>query len=333
MRKKPSALSEFTPEVMVTIDRILAEHGYERKERIGHGGYSIIFKVFCPKYQMHFAAKIVHLTSTRHINCDVAARNETSALRCLNHPNIIKLYDEFEHDGFAFMILQLCTGKTLYQLIKGNLLTAVPDRCRVMRDMARALVHMHSHGIAHCDIKPQNVLFDENGNARLADFGMAKFFAPGELSSDFSGTPQYMSPEIFRRKPFNPYPADVWALGVTFYQVVGGVVEKSQDIAVLAESVLTGGFLIQGELNPPIGNLIACMTAQNPRVRPTVDLILKQPLFNRVPNGLPPSSSKHSIVTESDDGRTQRWKKVLNPNRILMRPKLRANSVANLLKH
>ena len=328
MRKKPSALSEFTPEVTQFIDQVLSDHGYERHERIGHGGYSIIFKVFCPKYQRDFAAKIVHMTSTRHVNCDRAARNEIEALKCLNHPNIIKLYDTFEAEGFAFMILQLCTGKSLYHLIKDNLIESVLVRRRIMRDMAAAVAYMHRRGIVHCDIKPQNVLFDENGAARLADFGMAKFFAPGELSSDFSGTPQYMGPEIFRRKPFDPYPADVWALGVTFYQVIGGVVEKSQDIAILAESVLTGGFLIQGELNPPIGTMIACMTAQNPRARPSVDLILKQPVFSNLERGvpLPPPGAG-----DSDDSKQSKWKKVV-PNRILMRPKVRANSLANLLK-
>lgn len=278
MKKKPSVLTEFTPDVMYMIDSWLQEEGYELRDRIGSGGYSVIYKVFSKHYDQEFAVKILNTNSTRHANCLSSAQTEVSVLTILCHPNIIKCYKTFERDGFIFIILELCAGHSLQDLIKKNELE-VADKFRIMRETLMAVSYMHSQGIAHCDIKPANVLFDNNGKVQLADFGLAKFFEPGELCHEYGGSPAYMAPEIYRKKPYHPFPADVWALAVTFYLLVGGKLEKSSDRMILAESITKGGLLIQGDLNPPIQSLLIAMTEMRPSARPTIEKILQLSMF------------------------------------------------------
>lgn len=331
MKKKPSVLTEFTPDVMNMIDSRLQEEGYELRDRIGSGGYSVIYKVYSKTYDQEFAVKILNTNSTRHANCLTSAQTEVSVLTILCHPNIIKCYKTFEQDGFMFIILELCTGQSLQDLIKKNELV-VSEKIRIMRETLAAVSYMHSHGIAHCDIKPANVLFDANGKVQLADFGLAKMFEPGELCREYGGSPAYMAPEIYRRRPYHPFPADVWALAVTFYLLAGGKLEKSSDRMILAESIATGGLLIQGDLNPPIQSLLVAMTEMRPSARPTIEKILSLPIFQPPPAPKLPGITMKRCPTHMSLAKPHKCPSHAQKSAVLiLRPNIRSKTVVTLL--
>lgn len=289
-KKKESTMAEFPPSRIEEIRAILLRHDYEMKERLGYGGFSVIFKVHSVKYQNYFAAKITNAVSTRHRTSAITADIEEHALQQLNHPNIIKLYDSFHDDNLSFLIIELCTKRSLKQLIGTK---GLPDDLlySYMKQLSDALLYCHSLGFVHRDIKPPNVLIDYYGRPKLADFGMCIHVNPNELLHDYVGSPQYLSPEIISKKPYDPFKSDIWALGVTFYEMAMGPIHWPKDKALIIASIADGGILIQPETPPKIAIIVRAMTEMDPSKRPHMDKIR----FLKIINSAPVHEKKHPI--------------------------------------
>lgn len=293
-QEKPSLMSEFTPEVLEMIEKTLNEHGFQMLEQIGSGGYSIIFKVYSKKYDQNFAAKIVNSRSSRHKNSEMSIESEISALSHLYHPNIIKMYFCFEHDGYHFMIIELCPH-SLFKVIdeKEKSFLSPSKITNIISELIAAVKFCHDNGYAHRDIKPINILFDEYNRVKLADFGLSRHFEPNEKSTEFLGSPRYISPEIYRKDPYDPFKADVWALGVTIYELCGGVPDWPEAKGLLALSIRSGGLLVKPTKYPKIDKLVQMMTEMNPNNRPTIDSVAKYPIL-AIP--LMPKETQNSLT-------------------------------------
>ncbi|OHT08947.1 AGC family protein kinase [Tritrichomonas foetus] len=125
-------------------------------------------------------------------------------------------------------------------------------RMNVLRELISAVQFCHLNGIAHRDIKPHNVLFDNCGHVKLADFGCSRLFDKNELSTELLGSPHYMSPEIYNKAKHDPFASDIWSLGVTFYELCGGIPDWPSSKDLLADSIKNGGLLVKKCLSPRI---------------------------------------------------------------------------------
>ncbi|OHT16338.1 CAMK family protein kinase [Tritrichomonas foetus] len=276
---KPNTISEFNLEAVNYITKVLQDRDYEVIERLGLGGFSMIYKVKSLRNNNHYAAKVICISSARHANCLSTYKNEKKALSRVYHANIIKMAEAFESGKFCFLILELCGSQSLNDVIKKGTAT-IPEKISYMRQLLHAIIHVHSCGYAHRDIKPANVLFDDFGRVKLADFGMCVRFQLGQKSSEYLGSPHYMAPEIYKRQPFDPFAADIWALGVTFYLLCGGKVNWPQNIELLSRMIREEGIVVHRGLQPEISSMVLQMTQMDPEQRPNLAKILKQPIFN-----------------------------------------------------
>jgi serine/threonine protein kinase len=272
--KKSSILTEFPPTVVESLRGCLLRADYVMMERIGNGSFSMIYRVFSRRHERDFAAKITNTASTRHRSAGTSAGREEDALRRLSHPNIVKLYDKFQHENFQILILELCAPTTLRSLIQTSHPGPVPRLLAMMGQLCSAVAYMHSRGVAHRDLKPSNILLGDHDRPIIADFGMAEIFAEGQLATDFVGSPQYCAPEILRGIPYDPKKADVWALGVTFYEMAMGMIQAQGDRELIAESIVRGGLLISRETPPLIRRIVSGMTDMNPGRRPDIAAVL-----------------------------------------------------------
>lgn len=279
-KNKPSLMSEFTPPILEMIEKTLNSHGFQMLELIGSGGYSVIYKVYSQKYNQNFAAKIVNSRSDRHKNSEMSIENEISALSHLYHPNIIKMYFCFEQDGYHFMIIELCP-QNLFKIIdeKEKSFLAPSKISTIISELIAAVKFCHDNGYAHRDIKPINVLIDEYNRVKLADFGLSHHFMPNEKATELLGSPRYISPEIYRKEPYDPFKADIWALGVTIYELCGGVPDWPESKALLGLSIRSGGLLVKPTKYPKIDRLVQMMTEMNPNNRPTIESVAKYPIL------------------------------------------------------
>ena len=260
---KPSPAGDLTPEFLETLKGYLTAHEYTMLELLGKGGFSVIFRVHSWKYKSDFAAKITYLSSkSRRI-----AENEEMALHSLNHPNIIKLYESFHEGNFSFLILELCTNQTLKHMIKHS---PSGNYWHMARQLCDALLYIHDKGFAHRDIKPSNVLIDTYGRPRIADFGLCIKCEPGTKVREYVGSPQYMAPEIVKRMSYCPYSADVWAMGLTLYEMAMGMIEWPANPQMFNEMITSGSINISHKTPRPVLRIITKMIDAHPDGRFTM---------------------------------------------------------------
>jgi tetratricopeptide (TPR) repeat protein/tRNA A-37 threonylcarbamoyl transferase component Bud32 len=197
--------------------------GYEIFGEAGHGGMGVVYKARQAKLNRTVALKMVLGEARADEKAVIRFLAEAEAVAAVRHPSVVQVYDYGEHDGCPYMALEFCPGGTLADRLRGKPLDP-GAAARLVAAVAAGVGAAHEAGIVHRDIKPGNVLFDEHGEPKVADFGLAKRGA-AELTRTGTvlGTPAYMSPEqAGAGTGFVGPQADVWALGVILYECLTG---------------------------------------------------------------------------------------------------------------
>jgi serine/threonine protein kinase len=144
---------------------------------------------------------------------------ELQALSMLNHKNIVKLYHSDENYGFLF--LEYIPFPSLYDFIQHCGRLSEDLAYQIFNQIVDAFIHMHSLGISHQDFKPENVCYNPlTHEIKILDFGLSLV---EEVSTKYVyGSPLYMAPEVFEQKPYDRFKADIWSMGVSFYEILTG---------------------------------------------------------------------------------------------------------------
>lgn len=196
-------------------------------EMIGHGGMGAVFKVRQPKLERDVALKV--LPRSLAVDPAFAERfhREARALAKLNHPNIVTVHDFGQQGDWYFLLMEYVDGVNLRQAMRTKRFT--PEQAlEIVPKVCEALQYAHSEGVLHRDIKPENLLLDSKGRVKIADFGIAKLgqTGGGELSLTLSGarlgTMAYMAPEQIEHPGEVDHRADIYSLGVVFYEMLTG---------------------------------------------------------------------------------------------------------------
>jgi serine/threonine protein kinase len=196
-------------------------------ELIGQGGMGIVYKARQPKLDRIVALKILPLELGRDPAFAERFAREARALARLNHPHIVAIYDFGELNGLYYFLMEHVDGVSLRQLESSRRLSPEQALSMVPR-ICDALQYAHEEGIVHRDIKPGNILLDKKGRVKIADFGLAKLVgaAPDDLSltgaGQSMGTPHYMAPEQIHHSGQVDHRADIYSLGVVFYEMLTG---------------------------------------------------------------------------------------------------------------
>jgi serine/threonine protein kinase len=154
-------------------------------------------------------------------------QREARALAQLSHPNIVGVHDYGQTGGFAYLVMEFVDGANLRQLQRAGHLSP-REAMAIVPQICEALQFAHDRGIVHRDIKPENILIDTQGRVKIADFGLAKMMrleagAPDlTLTRHAVGTPQYMAPEQIEKPETVDHRADIYSLGVVFYEMLTG---------------------------------------------------------------------------------------------------------------
>src|SRR6476620_1218150 len=152
-------------------------------------------------------------------------RREAQAAAGLAHPNIVGIFDRSEWDGTPYIAMELVDGRTLKDLVRERGPLPPATAVGVMEQILNALAYAHRRGIVHRDIKPQNVIIDAEGQAKVADFGIARAGDTSEMTQTGAsvGTMQYLSPEQAEGRPVDRR-ADLYSTGIVLYELLTGQV-------------------------------------------------------------------------------------------------------------
>lgn len=197
---------------------------YEITGSLGAGGMGVVYKAIDTRLNRSVALKFV---SPQRIGSEEEQKrlvNEARAAAVLHHPNICTIYDIDEADGQVFISMAYLEGETLRDRLHRDGRLSVAEAARIARQVAEGLCEAHARGVIHRDIKSANILLTGRGEAVILDFGLAKLPADPSLTQTmaFSGTVSYSSPEQVRGERVDGR-ADLWSLGVVWYEMLAGV--------------------------------------------------------------------------------------------------------------
>ncbi|XP_063706148.1 uncharacterized protein LOC134835208 [Culicoides brevitarsis] len=152
----------------------------------------------------------------------IRIRREVQIMSSVQHPNIIHIYEVFENREKMVLVMEFAAGGELYDYLSERKVLTEEEARRIFRQVATAIYYCHKHKICHRDLKLENILLDEHGNAKIADFGLSNVFDEQRLLATFCGSPLYASPEIVKGTPYLGPEVDCWSLGVLLYTLVYG---------------------------------------------------------------------------------------------------------------
>jgi serine/threonine protein kinase len=196
-------------------------------ELIGQGGMGAVYKARQTKLDRLVAVKILPPEVARDPAFAERFMREARSLARLNHSNIVTVYDFGEVDGLYFICMEYVDGKNVRQLLEADQFQPA-QALKIVPQVCDALQYAHDEGIVHRDIKPENILLDKKGRVKIADFGLAKLvgMTPHSLtltgSREVMGTLYYMAPEQMNRSHPVDHRADLYSLGVVFYEMLTG---------------------------------------------------------------------------------------------------------------
>ncbi len=208
-----------------------AIRGYALGERIGAGGFGAVYRAVQPLVEREVAIKIILPQYANHPDFIRRFEAEAQLVARLEHPHIVPLYDYWREPGVAYLVMRLLRGGSVNAMLEGGSPPPIDTVLRLVEQIGAALHAAHRIGVVHRDLKPGNVLLDEDSNAYLADFGIAKNLGNPNLEDQTQagalvGSPVYMSPEQIRAEFVRPQ-ADIYCLGVMLYELLTGHVPFS----------------------------------------------------------------------------------------------------------
>ncbi|CDH53138.1 pkinase-domain-containing protein [Lichtheimia corymbifera JMRC:FSU:9682] len=245
---------------------------YRLGETIGQGTFG---KVKLGTHQLTGQKVAVKKISKQH--APMIAR-EIHHHRQLRHPNIVNLYEIIVTESSIYVVSEYCPNGELFDAL------ATCGRCpehyarKWFSQLASAIKYCHEQGIVHRDLKLENILLDENDNAKICDFGFARQTDNRQLLETFCGSLAYSAPEIIERKKYTGPETDIWSLGVILYTLLAGELPFDDDSEIMTQrKIVKGVYEMPFYFSTGSADLIRSMLQKEPSQRITIDQILAHP--------------------------------------------------------
>ena len=275
----PPELSEF----------ILDISAFEIVDKIKSGAFATVFRAREKASGQIYAAKDINAKGKKLAEHEMIKR-ELSIFAKISHPTILPFrgvsLTNFESEPYPTIFTELMTNGSLGDILRNEKLGKAPPEWTVTKKMiniygiCRGLEYLHKNSIIHRDVKPDNVLLDENLYPRITDFGMSNIVtSTGKEQNMSGGTPVFIAPEIYTNSPFD-YKVDVYAFGMMLYQIIclkEPFAEFRKNLFMIWHRILSGARppLDDALFSPQFKSLICDCWARDPAVRPTFTTIIE----------------------------------------------------------
>lgn len=265
---------------------------YEVIEEVGTGGMATVYRARDPKFNREVAIKVLPASMLHDAAFRVRFEREVKTLAALEHPFIVPVYDAGEESGQPYFVMRYMPGGSLKDRLKSGKIS-LQETALIFEKIARGIDYAHKKGFVHRDIKPDNILFDQDGNACLSDFGIAKLYGgTGNLTEQKPiGTATYMSPEQARGEKLDPR-SDIYSLGALLYHMLTGKPPYQAE---------TSFSIAYKHINDPAPEILHVM----PNLPPAIDGVIKTALAKdknrRYLNAIDMAKALHAIVFGGED--------------------------------
>lgn len=273
---------------------------YFLRDDLGYGGYSRVKLAIHQESNEHFACKIIPRRQFKRPEQCKQFEMEVRIFQSLNHPGIPALTDILSDSINYYLIMQLCPNGSLHQLIfkKGKL---EENHVKILfYQILQIISFIHSRGIVHHDIKPENILFSNEMYPQIIDFGFSCFPDKNQELCSACGSNAYVSPESLSGAPYNGFKNDIWSLGIVLYVMLFGHLpwQTLKSISII-EQVKNAEIFIPDTISTSCRDLLSRILVRNPMNRPSIDEILSHPWFHGIKTNNFSVTNENHLVSKS----------------------------------
>ncbi len=248
---------------------------YRVLRRIADGGMATVYLAVDERLDREVAVKVMRQHLTHDESFVTRFRREARSSASLSHPNVVAVYDQGEDDGCIFLVMEYVPGQTLRDVLRDEGLLSPRAALDVLEPVLQALAEAHAKGLIHRDVKPENVILNDNGTVKVADFGLARAVTSQTVTSTqgvLLGTVAYLAPEQVERGIADAR-SDVYAAGLMLFEMLTGTKAFTGDTAIhVAYQHVHGGVPTPSSrvagLPTELDELVAVATARDPDERP-----------------------------------------------------------------
>ena len=279
----------------------ICPQGYTFLNQIGSGAFSTVYKGEFSKTHEMVAIKLIPKKSNMKEDDIERIKREIRIYKNVIHPSIARFIDSQEDDFNYYIIMEYCSHGSLAEFLKQKVQLPESQARHIFCQVAQGVRYLHEVAhVIHRDIKVENIMFDRDDNARIIDFGLSTEFDPEHpLAARLCGSPKYVAPEVYLRKPYDAR-VDIWALGVNLYYCVCGTFPfYDPNLRNLAHKVKHDEPNYPSYLSPNLADLLHGLLQKDPAKRLTWKQIFEHPwLFEAKINLLYRSRSQIRTMIE-----------------------------------
>ncbi|OHT07177.1 CAMK family protein kinase [Tritrichomonas foetus] len=259
---------------------------------LGNGAFSIVSLAVNVKTNEYSACKIIPKQIITANSLEERFETEIRINQQLHHVGVVQILDLHKDERNFYIFMEYCPNGDFFQFIIKNNTLNEPLAAYCLLQILEGLKYIHKLGIAHRDMKPENILIDENGHLKISDFGLSRFVGKGGLVTTPCGSPCYASPECLSGYPYDGMTNDIWSCGVILYaSLTGQLPWTKRNQKQLFDQIRKGDYKIPDCLSEECGSLISGLLTVDIGKRLTIDQALEHPFFKEVertnPQGKP----------------------------------------------
>ncbi|ESQ56145.1 hypothetical protein EUTSA_v10025228mg [Eutrema salsugineum] len=259
---------------------------YELGRRLGSGSFAKVHVARSIETGELVAVKIIDKKKTEEAGMGPRIIREIEAMRRLHHhPNVLKIHEVMATKTKIYLVVELATGGELFEKILRFGRLNEPAARRYFQQLASALTFCHRDGIAHRDVKPQNLLLDKQGNLKVSDFGLSAL--PEHRSSTgmlhtACGTPAYTAPEVIAQRGYDGAKADSWSCGVFLFVLLAGYVPfDDSNVVMMYRKIQRRDYKFPHWISKPARSIIYKLLDPNPETRMSIEAVTKTNWFKK----------------------------------------------------
>ncbi|CAL5195897.1 unnamed protein product [Lathyrus oleraceus] len=272
---------------------------YQLGKTIGEGSFAKVKLAKNVENGDFVAIKILDRNHVLRHNMMDQLKREISAMKMINHPNVVKIFEVMASKTKIYIVLELVNGGELFDKIATNGRLKEDEARSYFQQLINAVDYCHSRGVYHRDLKPENLMLDKNGVLKVSDFGLSTYSQQeGELLRTACGTPNYVAPEVINDRGYIGSTSDIWSCGVILFVLMAGYLPFDEPNQItLYRKIGRAEFTCPPWFSPEAKKLLKSILNPNPLTRIKIPELLEDEWFKK---GYKPASFTEEDVNVDD---------------------------------